>query len=153
MSDYDKSKEWYGVDLDGTLAFYEKWIDGAPIGDPIPAMADRVRQWVKEGKLVKIFTARIADPRLDNGNVEYNKIEAWLLKHFGFTLPVTCTKDCYMKQLWDDRAVGVRPNTGQPDAIMCAAEAVEVMDRKLAEAQERIRQLEGTIDKLQAKRS
>lgn len=146
---YDRKLEWIGVDLDGTLAFYEKWIDGAPIGDPIPAMLERVKEWIKEGKTVKIFTARVADTRL-GGFEEKAKIEAWCILHLGQPLPVTCVKDLYMKQLWDDRAVGVRPNTGMPDAILFAAEEKEVLERKLAKAQDEITRLEGVVAGLNA---
>ena len=52
-----KRKGWIGVDLDGTLAVYYDW---EIIGDPIPLMVERVQQWLKEGKHVKIFTARVS---------------------------------------------------------------------------------------------
>jgi hypothetical protein len=32
---------WIGVDLDGTLAFYDEWIGPEHIGAPIPGMVDR----------------------------------------------------------------------------------------------------------------
>lgn len=37
-------KGWIGVDLDGTLAFYERWIDELHIGEPIPLILARVLQ-------------------------------------------------------------------------------------------------------------
>ncbi len=39
-------------------------------------------------------------------------IDAWCERHFGRKLPVTCTKDYGMVELWDDRAVQVKENTG-----------------------------------------
>ena len=49
---------WIGVDLDGTLAKYGSW-NGGQIGDPIPLMVERVKQWIAEGVEVRIFTARV----------------------------------------------------------------------------------------------
>ena len=51
-------KEWIGVDLDGTLAYYDYWRGKEDIGPPIPKMLMRIKQWIAEGKIVKIFTAR-----------------------------------------------------------------------------------------------
>jgi hypothetical protein len=36
----------------------------------------------------------------------------WCEEHIGVRLPITCTKDYGMVELWDDRAVQVIPNTG-----------------------------------------
>ncbi len=41
-------------------------------------------------------------------------IERWCEIHIGERLPVTATKDFHMWELWDDRAVQVKLNTGQP---------------------------------------
>lgn len=51
---------WIGVDLDGTLAKYgeRQWPDH--IGEPIAPMVERIKQWLKQGVEVKIFTARVA---------------------------------------------------------------------------------------------
>lgn len=40
-------------------------------------------------------------------------IEEWCRKHIGEVLPVVCTKDFGMVELWDDRCVQVIPNTGK----------------------------------------
>lgn len=50
-------KLWISVDLDGTLAEYHIWYGADHIGNPIPAMMERVRRWLEEGVTVKIFTA------------------------------------------------------------------------------------------------
>ena len=54
---------WIGIDFDGTLS---EWGEGTSnpgdvltTGDPIPAMIDRVKGWIAEGKQVRIFTARV----------------------------------------------------------------------------------------------
>ena len=117
---------WIGVDLDGTLAYYGGWVSEEHIGEPIPAMAARVRQWLAEGRDVRIFTARVdgGEVALLMGNAEGEKflnverirsiIQDWTEKHFGVRLPVTNKKDYGMIELWDDRCVRVRINTGEP---------------------------------------
>ena len=50
---------WIGVDLDGTLAYYDQWRGALHIGEPIPLMLERVKRWLDEGKDVRIFTARV----------------------------------------------------------------------------------------------
>jgi hypothetical protein len=104
------SKGWIGVDLDGTLAFYDGWKGEDQIGAPIPSMVDRVKRWIADGQDVRIFTARISngEPHI----VEF--IEIWVETHVGVKLPVTNIKDFGMIELWDDRAVQVVPNTGEP---------------------------------------
>ena len=97
---------WIGVDLDGTLAHYEGWGNG-DIGKPIPLMMDRVVEWLKHGKEVRIFTARASDP------TQTKLVEAWLHEHGLGMLKVTNVKDFEMIELWDDRAVQVIPNTGR----------------------------------------
>lgn len=114
---------WIGVDLDGTLAEYGGWTGGS-VGEPIAAMAFRVRKWLAEGHDVRIFTARVAETGLRNqiGGVDDKTfaeaqrvvIQDWCEKHFGVRLPVTATKDFGMVELWDDRAVRVKANEGEP---------------------------------------
>lgn len=110
---------WVGVDLDGTLAYYDGWKGETQIGPPIPEMVARVRRWLEEGREVRIFTARVAGGALnldgsrhDIANVRAC-IEAWAEKHIGTRLQVTCVKDFGMVELWDDRCVRVIPNTGR----------------------------------------
>lgn len=104
------SRGWIGVDLDGTLAYYDGWRGAGHIGDPIPLMIDRVRRWLAEGEEVRIFTARVAVPKqADEACVA---ISRWCHTHLGQDLPVTCEKDPWMIELWDDRAVQVETNTG-----------------------------------------
>lgn len=105
---------WIGVDLDGTLAEYNGWKGKDHIGEPIPKMAERVKNWLKNGVDVRIFTARVAGDREGN-SVEATKtlIENWCIKHIGTVLPITNVKDFGMVELWDDRAIQVIPNTGK----------------------------------------
>jgi len=107
---------WIGVDLDGTLAEYNGWVGPTHIGAPIPRMQQRIKQWLADGREVRIFTARVyAGGRVDNKEVEQVQlaIKRWCAEHIGHVLPITCTKDYGMVELWDDRAVQVIPNTGR----------------------------------------
>lgn len=117
------NKGWIGVDLDGTLAHYDGWKGIAHIGEPVPAMVERVKRWRKEGRAVKIFTARVdgGEVAIAANGVAHQEvplvrkyIEEWCLQHLGEVLPVTNVKDYGMIELWDDRAVQVIPNTGEP---------------------------------------
>ena len=118
MSDYKKStaewkrynanRGWIGVDLDGTLAYHGEWLGSTHIGEPIPAMLERVLKWLAAGIEVRIMTARASEK---NPSVT-KAIHDWCLKHVGQKLRVTCEKDYQMLEQWDDRAVQVIPNTG-----------------------------------------
>lgn len=105
---------WIGVDLDGTLARYEGWVNELHIGAPVPAMVARVQAWLEAGVEVRIFTARVWTGAGRDVVPVRNAIEEWCKKHIGVELPVTCEKDYGMIELWDDRAVRVLPNTGVP---------------------------------------
>lgn len=105
-------KEWIGVDLDGTLAFYDGWKGPDHIGEPIPKMMARVLGWLDKGRTVKILTARVAPGKGDEQQCR-DVIMAWLDKHGLGSLEVTHAKDHKMIELWDDRVVQVIPNTGE----------------------------------------
>ena len=111
-----ETDHFIGVDLDGTLAYYEGWVNGETIGRPIPRMISFVKHLITEGHKVKIFTARATDPR----NVP--AIKKWLLDNGLQDLEVTCVKDPMMKVFYDDKAVQVEKNTGRllgsPDLVI-----------------------------------
>jgi hypothetical protein len=114
-------REWIGVDLDGTLARYDKWVHHTHIGEPITPMVERVKGWLEEGKNVKIFTARMDGFNIANPNASPSQqisevraaIEKWCLEHIGSILPITNSKDYWMTELWDDHCVQVESNTGR----------------------------------------
>lgn len=127
---------WIGVDLDGTLAHYDGWKGSDHIGAPVPAMLARVKAWLADGHEVRIFTARVwplyeagafdtarflADNpwkcRTRDAALAVVHIQEWCKQHVGRVLPITCVKDFGMVELWDDRCVQVRPNTGEPVAL------------------------------------
>ena len=98
---------WIGVDLDGTLAHFDRWRGPRHIGLPIPAMAKRVHDWHARGVEVRIFTARASRPEL------IPDVQDWLNRHGFPPLAVTNQKDFGMVELWDDRAIQVLYNTGK----------------------------------------
>jgi hypothetical protein len=103
-------KGWIGVDLDGTLAEYDGWKGETHIGDPIPAMVQRVKEALADGKTVRIFTARMSN--MPNFHIA-DAIYAWCEQHIGVKLLPTCIKDFECIEIWDDRAVQVIKNTGE----------------------------------------
>lgn len=114
----NKPRGWIGVDLDGTLAHYDGWKGWNHIGSPIPPMVERVRRWLAEDRDVRIFTARVSHDgtprRMVEAQMAMVRVMDWCVQHFGRELPVTCTKDFAMVELWDDRAVQVTANQGDP---------------------------------------
>lgn len=96
---------WIAVDLDNTLAEYDHWRGPGHIGLPIAPMVQRVRAWLREGREVRLFTARWSC--LEQRD-EFSKAwAAWSQEHLGAVLVVTCEKDYSCAELWDDRAVRV----------------------------------------------
>lgn len=95
------------VDLDGTLAKYTEWKGIEYIGPPIPKMLKRVKKWLKEGREVRIFTARATEKEA----VPY--IEQWLETNGIGGLEITSEKARDIVEIWDDRAIQVVPNTGE----------------------------------------
>lgn len=105
------SKGWIGVDFDGTLAEYHGWAGEFTFGEPIAPMVQRVKDWLANGYEVKVVTARVSEaahPEVAEA------LQKWMDIHLGVVLPLTCMKDFAMIELWDDRAVQVVQNTGEP---------------------------------------
>lgn len=103
---------WYGIDLDGTLAFYDGFKGDDQIGKPVPEMVKKVKDLLNQGKNVKIMTARV-HPGNDKVEDIRELIQQWCKEHLGKTLPVTHEKDHKMIELWDDRVRQVVKNTGR----------------------------------------
>lgn len=97
------------VDLDGTLAFYDRWRGSEHVGEPIPKMLARVHRWLALGEQVVIFTARASEPE------KIAPVYAWMLKHGLQDCKLSCMKTMDISEFWDDRAVRVEPNTGNVD--------------------------------------
>jgi hypothetical protein len=121
------------VDFDGTLAEYHGWTgDHTILGKPIPKMMDRVKAWLKEGKEVWIFTARV-DGAGQASEISIKQIEDWLMEHLGQKLPITNQKRWFMKEWWDDRAIQVTANTGETveEQRVIAEEDIRNLSRKI----------------------
>ncbi len=99
---------WIGVDLDGTLAFYDGWRGVDHVGEPVPAMVEKIMTHIAAGNKVKIMTARCCE----RGDTVIKPIQDWCEKHLGVVLEITCIKNSSMIALYDDRARQVIPNTG-----------------------------------------
>lgn len=99
---------WVGVDLDGTLAYYDHWRGSTVIGEPVPSIQRYVRELLYLGVEVRIFTARVQE-----GAKAIAAIEEWCVRHLGQVLPVTNVKDMNMVFMLDDRAVSIEANTGR----------------------------------------
>ena len=102
---------WIGVDLDRTIAkHWEGDYHPTKIGEPVPLMVERVRQWLAQGIEVRIFTARMSDPEWQADVLR--AIGDWTEEVVGTRLKATCRKDYAMIEFWDDRARQVIPDTG-----------------------------------------
>lgn len=140
-----KDLGWIGVDLDKTLARYEGWKGADFVGEPIPAMLKRVQGWLKEGREVRIFTARVSHDgsqrRMLEASLAHAAIETWCLKHLGRVIPVTNVKDYRMQELWDDRAVQVVANTG-----IAMQEMLDSNARDINRLEREVHRLHGVLD-------
>lgn len=128
---------WYGFDLDGTLAKYDKWEGIDHIGEPVVPMVKLIRKMHEEGRVVKILTARVSPrPEPDTKPNPYMEgkwciqepdvqtwalkdvwtarefIQEWCYRHLGFIPEITHEKDHLMLELYDDRVKQVIPNEG-----------------------------------------
>lgn len=108
-----KQKDWVGFDFDGTLAQYDGWKGVDHLGEPIPSMVERLKNYLKQGMEVRIFTARISEGEERGDSQAAARIKEWCVKHIGQELPVTNVKDHGLVNLYDDRAIAVEPNTGR----------------------------------------
>jgi hypothetical protein len=106
-------KFWIGVDLDGTLAFYDRFRGLSHIGKPIPAMVKRVQRMLADGKAVKIFTARVTDDGERDVQAIQQLIGDWTERHIGQRLEATNVKDTWCTEIFDDKARQVQLNTGR----------------------------------------
>lgn len=140
-----KDQGWIGVDFDKTLVHYESGDFDKPFGPPIRSMLERVKGWLKEGKEVRIFTARVSHngtaKRMLEASREHRKIEAWCTEHLGCIIPVTNVKDQRVNELWDDRAVHVAANTGVSHVEMLSSAHREIHDLRRT-----VQRLEGVLD-------
>lgn len=121
---------WIGFDLDGTLATYDGWKGIDHIGKPVKPMVDLITKLHRQGRRVKILTARVTPRPLEDGTVQeqyvtvpdgdggatkqYARqyIQDWCHFNLGFVPEIVYAKDHLMLELYDDRVKQVEPNTG-----------------------------------------
>lgn len=129
---------WIGVGFDGSLARYErKKYRAKTIGEPVPRMVKRIKNWLDEGKEVRVFTSRCypftnvnkdadllamlasaqkAGPMVieeaKEACEEIASIREFCHNNVGEILTITCVKDKDMIELWDDKTVQIEHNTG-----------------------------------------
>jgi len=105
---------WIGVDLDGTLAEHTHWKGNDHIGKPIEPMVRKVKDLIKQGFNVRIFTARVSESTSPRELSKIRtKIMLWCKENLGTYLQITDKKDFEMICLYDDRAIAVESNTGK----------------------------------------
>lgn len=117
-----RKEDWLGVDFDKTLATYFEYSTTIEVGDPIVPMVNKVKEWLKRGIEVRIFTARVSEAGETSRNGVIHSpayaahqrsiVEKWSMTVFGQVLKVTCMKDANMMMLFDDKACGIVPNQG-----------------------------------------
>lgn len=137
-----ESRGWIGVDLDGTLAYDSpaaEWGGIEKIGEPIPAMVERIKKWLADGEDVRILTARVNPIHTPLAEVAAFSValEKWCTAQFGRGLRFTHAKDYDMRELWDDRAVQVIRNTGVAvvDKLKFAEEVIDLMAGHLSKGE------------------
>ena len=107
-------QHWVGVDLDGTLSRTDNpghFSPPYPLGEPIPEMLLLVKSLLDAGVRVKIFSARACEPK------SIPVVQAWAERHGLGPLEVTNQKDFDLIRFYDDRAIAMVPNAGQPAAL------------------------------------
>lgn len=108
------SKAWYGFDLDGTIAKYSVWKGAHHIGVPLHPAIDYLKAMLKDGKRIKIFTARVNSKLSSEERQEAEAaIKEWCLEYIGQELEVTAEKDIGLIEFFDDRAIRVICNEGR----------------------------------------
>jgi hypothetical protein len=106
------SPQHHAFDLDGTLAHYDGWA-GNTVGEPIAPMIAKVRELLRQGHKVSIFTARAGSPEQEQ------VVDRWVRVHVGKHLEITAVKSYKFTHFWDDRATRVVKNEGRivPDEV------------------------------------
>jgi len=105
----ETQEQFIGVDFDGTLAKYDGWKGWDKLGKPVKAMVNKVKEELKKGNDVKIFTARYSG----SGRDKIKPLLAKWCENAGLpVLEVTNEKTPGMYELWDDRAKQVIGNRG-----------------------------------------
>lgn len=133
-------EDWIGVDIDRTLVEFHfgKWDGINHFGAPLPGMVERIRKGLAAGKKFKIFTARICNCGRATHGQQHTVllIQRWCQQHIGAILPITNMKDCGCREIWDDIARQVIPNTGE-----FLDEKYQALEAEKASLQEEVKRL------------
>lgn len=108
------TRKTIAVDWDGTLVEYHGYKGVGVFGPPIPAMVQRVHQWIRDGHEVIIHTARVSvehDPQ--HVMINCKRIDLCLREMGLPLLEITANKYIRISEFWDDRGVGLERNTGR----------------------------------------
>lgn len=133
---FKKDTDWIGVDMDGTLAYYEKGdydrLGAYTFGPPIPAMVERIKWHLAQGHDVRVVTARHSN----GANYDHDArlelaVAQWTEANLGKALKCRASKDGYMHALYDDRAIAVEYNTGR----LLGGQRIEEMEQPIEVAQ------------------
>ncbi len=101
------------LDLDGTLAEYNGWVNLDTIGSPIRPIWDLFKGWLDDTNVVvSIYTARAGTPGAEEA------IRSWLVdngidKVTSECIEITNVKEKHFTEFWDDRAIAVKRNCGE----------------------------------------
>jgi hydroxymethylpyrimidine pyrophosphatase-like HAD family hydrolase len=103
----DEHKMWYAFDFDGTLAHDRT-------NEPVKKMIALVKKHLDRGDTVKVLTARVHNEQSSAKKaLQVRYIQDWCERNVGQKLEVTNEKDPWMIRLYDDKAIGIRKNTGE----------------------------------------
>jgi hypothetical protein len=115
----DQRKIHIALDLDRTLATFERGQDLEVIGKPIIPMIRQVRNWWEKGYSITIFTARVSKyfKSGEERSEEFINLQKKLIWTFCIDngLPmfnITADKSPCFTHFVDDKAVKVIPNKG-----------------------------------------
>ena len=104
----NEKKLVYYIDLDGTLAYYERWGEKGEIGEPVPLIKNWIRYWLYKGIEIVVFTARAYSQE----NIK--RVRTWLIMNgLPADLKITNIKGLDCDLLFDNNAREVINNTGQ----------------------------------------
>ena len=106
------------VDFDGTLAHFDRWRGPNNFGRPISSMIKKVKDFIRNGDEVVIFTARLTPSKkykIEDIGLMKQGIERWCVRNLGKKLRITNTKG-NADVIYDDRCQKIIQNTGLTEA-------------------------------------
>lgn len=100
----EKKRGWIGFDFDRTISVRNSGDSLLVLGKPIVKLIEKIKEYQKNGRKVKILTAR--------DESQFPLIISWLAEQGIIGVEVTNKKDKRMDIFFDDKAVGVIENLG-----------------------------------------